>query len=298
MIIVIGASRAHPSQEWVQLALGEEDQYGNQFELVELRWNNNRLHLMADYAKTRGFEDAVITAGSGGGLTIKYRRPGSAMWYRPNPIINRFVSQVAKTPHNIKVLATHYRDKLWRIASEHIDKEVRALSDKLWAEMSSEEQLFNEKRIEAMYTHSLEKGLDGANFSRSPESEKQDMREEKRLLFQKEKELREMEARIAKQQKRLTDEQIKTIEEGKQPIQYHEKYLMGMKFSDLRKAARKLGIQMQQTTKKTEVVEMILAKQDGVVLGNKNPELEQDPGLTALERVLSEKKETVESVTD
>lgn len=306
MIIVKGANRAHPSEEWIELALGEEDQYGQPFELITLRWNNSRHHKMTDYVKTRGFEDTIISSNRRGEISIRYRPNGSIMWYRPNNKVARWIGKLAKTAKNMRLLAKMYRDKLWRIQDPYVDAQVRAMSEKLWESMPKDQKNYNEQRIEMMHTNHLEKELKAPGSIVSPEIEKEDLREEKREQFKARKELERREKEIARKEQRLTSLEAEEIRKGKEPVQFHEGYLSGMKIYELRKLAKKHKIHLPATAKKVDLVKAILARQDApqAMLEEDesivpdafenvvpdNPELPEDPGLVA---AMSEQTESV-----
>lgn len=304
MIIVKGATRAHPSEEWIELALGEEDQYGQPFEIVELRWNNSPHHKMADYAKTRGFEDTIISSSRRGEISINYRSNGSIMWYRPNSRVARWVGKLAKTAKNMRLLAKMYRDRLWRISDPYVEAQVRAMSEKMWESMPDDQRKFNEARIRQMHTDHLEGDLKAPDSIVSPDVEKEDIREEKREQFRARMDLERREKEIARKEQRLTKLEAEEIRKGKEPVQYHEGYLSGMKIYELRKIARKWNITIPTTAKKPDIVKAILSKQDIPVTNvvnddsivkpsldlnvERNTELPEDRGLVAATNEIKE----------
>ena len=262
MVIVKGATRARPSEMWIEEAKGYQDSYGEPFELIELIWNNQpgSKHKMSSYAKTRGFEDAVIETRNGN-IRITYRPNGSAVWAKKNGI-GSYKAYVPKTLKNLKRLANNYRDNLWTISDARINNIVKEISDKIWDQMPEETVKFNEARIKSMHTGEHEKGMD---IFRDIEKNKiaQEsavLSEERRELAKKKIELERLEAELRAKHKQVLEDEIKAIPEIKGS--YTKTDLQALSFYDIKKLARKeFGMTHDPSLKHEEIIEYILTKQ-------------------------------------
>jgi hypothetical protein len=214
----------------------------------------------AEYAKTRGFDDAVIEPKSGGTIRITYRKgSGSAMWMRKDGI-GPFTAYVPRTPNNMAKLASMYRDRLWRIVSAAVDEEVKAISDKGWAAMTEAERQYNEDRIAATHTGALEKTLDGATVV--PRQDNAEfLRDRKKSLDLRERDLKEREARIAKKEVGQIEKIKGKIEDGEMLTKYSEEYLTGLSWEQLRSTAKTLGVKISPDMNANKVRAAILAHQ-------------------------------------
>jgi hypothetical protein len=262
MIIVKNATRAYNSDYWKKNATGELDVYGNPFQLIELRWNSNPLHQNSDYGKTRGFEDTIITVNPRTrNLAISYRKPGSVMWMRPGGA-GAFVGEVAKTPYNMKKLASMYADKLWTIRDPVIDQEVRIMyeaMEKAWDEKTRE---FNIARIKSMHTHHLE-AL--PSFGSDPKATaKEDLSEEKKILFKQRQEMEKMILELKEKEKQIAEKEKKLMVSGVSSTVYGREYLEKLSLADLRKTAKVTGAKFKPINTREELVSIIMNKQDGI----------------------------------
>lgn len=125
------------------------DTYKEPLELIHLEWSP--LKKGRHYGKTKGFEDTFIKRLRTGGLQIYHRKPGSAMWLR-DQLSGKYTATLARTDHNMRMLASMYYDKLWTIREKHIDALVKAEADKIDAELAQnkvsfyiDEPVLNEK---------------------------------------------------------------------------------------------------------------------------------------------------------
>lgn len=278
MIFVRGATRAYPSEVWEKAAIGVEDEFGNPFEVIELMWNTNRLHMMGAYGKTRGFDDAEIIVDNRRpeGVRIKYRQKiGGVTWLRRFGNSGPFIGKVARTPRNMRKLASHFEDHLWTIRDPHIRREVEAASKQLWEKMGTEEREFHEARIAAMNTHHMEKDIKLEDTSTL--AAKQAMSLEKQEIQQRRMELDRREADLDKREDNITEQKAQAIREGGASTRYHKPYLMGLKLVELRKLARRdFKIQVAENWKKETIAEKILEAQE-VMFQVKEPEPKTPP---------------------
>lgn len=275
------------AKDWINMAIGEIDNYNNPFEIIELSWKKNRVQRMAEYSKTRGFEDTEISDGPDGVNVTHIRRGnGSIMWERPFNGHGPFVGRIARTQFNMVKLAKCYRDDLWTIKNRSIDLEIRAMSDKLWNEMTPEQRAFNEERIKRLHNLKSEEDMAIANkqaidglggdpramkheyVSKKPTAEipTENLTEERKMLFRKERELEEREARIKEIEEKYLKTHTAEIKKGKPPIEYRTVYttdqLRQMKPTEIRRVARvEFGITLKPADDRTAAIEKIVAIQ-------------------------------------
>lgn len=268
--IVIGAKNrdGQRSEDWVKNAVGQIDNHGNPFEIIELTWKQSPIHRSGDNDKTHGFEDTKISMGKDG-LKIEHVRQGGGCirWLRSLNGVGPFVGRIAKTPFNMVKLAKQYRDGLWTVRDRSIDAELKAMSDKLWESMTEEQRKFNEARIKSSNSLKAEVGMNAPYVA--PRKEKpveEDNSEEKRELFRLRKELEEREARIKDLEKKHGKIAVEKIKAGEAPVAYNRTYtadeLRKMNFYEMRKVAkRQFGIPVQPEDKKEPLIEKIMEKQ-------------------------------------
>jgi len=121
-------------------AVGEiDDTYKKPLELIHLRWTN--LKKVAHYSKTKGFEDTFVDRKAAGGVKVWHRQPGSAMWLKDR-LTGKYGATLAKTEHNMNVLASMYYDKLWTIQEAHIDAEVKKMADAIDRELAKNKVVY------------------------------------------------------------------------------------------------------------------------------------------------------------
>lgn len=289
MFIIKGAKNreGQRAKDWINAAIGETDNYGNPFEIIELSWKRSMVQRMAEYAKTRGFEDTEISDSKEGVIVTHIRRGnGCIMWERPFNGRGPFVGRLAKTPFNMVKLAKCYRDNLWTIKNKTIDYEVRAMSDKLWEEMTPQQRKFNEERIRRLHVlkseldMQLEQGevikrLGGDEKAMQAEYEPKKvvddtadefLTEEKKALFRKEKELEEREMRIKELEEQLLQKRTEEIRQGNLPVKDNSEdtadQLRSMRPTELRRLARvKYGITLKPSEGREVALQKILEKQ-------------------------------------
>lgn len=277
MIIVKGASRRNPSDQVISYATGETDEFGNPFEVIELISNVTRYNMHAEYEKTRGFDDAVISYNNGL-IRISYRKKkGSIMWMRPLGNVGPFIGKIPRTPRNMRMLASHYRDGLWRIKNAHIEAEVKKMSDMLWEEMPDEIKKFNEARIKRLQMLKSESVMNQVALptAYSNNDDKAYLDQEKVEIARQKIELAQREAEIAKREKLLAKDSVKKIETEGNPSKYSQGYLQTLGLAELRKLGRtEYGLQYNPRHAKQDVIGAILAIQAGEVPAT-NEDIEQ-----------------------
>jgi len=274
MIIVKNATRAHPSEEWMEVARGEIDEYGEPFQLIELQWLNTPLHRMTEYAKTRGFEDTIITANTKtGGVKINYRENGSVMWLRKKGI-GPFTGLLAKTPKNMRRLASHFEDRLWKIMDPVIASEVKALWDSLKEKMTEKDLQFHNDRITSTHSSKSETSIPGYVARLPAEDSATQIAEDRRQLNLQMVELKRRELEVAEREGSLNKSKIESIAAGEAPSKYGQVYLEKLKMHEIRSLARKMGIPVDGADKKTTIVQRVLDRQNGI---ESIPEAAQEP---------------------
>ena len=261
MINVLKASRAHPAEEWIAMAVGVTDPYGNPFQLIELLWNKgNKLRRATEYMKTRGdIDDTIITADEvDGGVKISYRKNGSVMWIRKNGI-GPYVGELARTPKNIQFLVTNYRDGDWTIkAPLSVENEVRALYEKWYEGLTDAQKDAEEKRIRLKNTHyqaRRDEPIQPVVADKAIEAERA------KSLAIREAQLNDRELELEAREKALLDADAGLIKEGGKVTTYSKRYLSGLRHTEIKTIAKNLGIATKNTDKSETVINMIVESQ-------------------------------------
>ena len=253
-----------------QKAIGSVDSLGNPFRIIKLKWNSNILHKNAEYAKTRGFEDAVIAKDqTTGDFKITYRRNGSVVWQKPEGGVGAYEAELPATPYNIQKLVSHYGDKLWFIVDPDIEAAVKIEYEKRVAAMSKEAKEFNKNRVHKMHISDVDVKTD-VKFE-IPVDEKV-TQEKTRNLSVKEIELAKKEAELNAKAQALAEKEKALVNAGSALTGYSKNYLMEQAIGTLRKHCKELGIEYVQDQKKGDLVEMIMNKQAGGMGKISNPE--------------------------
>lgn len=263
IIVKLKVSTKLPASYWKQQAIGSIDAYGNPFRIIKLKWNSNVLHKNSEYAKTRGFEDAVIDKNqSTGDFKITYRRNGSITWQKPDGGVGAYWGELPLTQYNIQKLVSHYGDKLWFIVDPDIEAQVKILYEKRIAGMSKAAKTFNENRVMLMHKSDVDVKSD-VKFEIPVDNNV--IQEKQRSLSVKEIELAKKEALIAQKEKELADKEKALVNAGSALAGYGKNYLIGQTIATLRKHCKELGIEYGTEHKKGDLVEMIMNKQAGGV---------------------------------
>ena len=256
-IYALGASVKKPSEEFVRAALeeGVQDRDGRPFEVINLV----SLVDMADYTSTHGYEDTFIQQ-VGKRLKVTHRIPGRIRWMQ-GPFGGRPRGQLAKTPHNVRVLAANYRDHKWKIMDPVQDAEIKALSDKLWEGLTPDQRTFEESRIKGANTNASGGKLVNAE-GKTPEELA--LEEEKKVLRHRELKLRERENDVDRKETTLAGSVTKAVQEGKVITKHVLPELQAMKMHEVRRIARsEFNIPYEQTQTKMEIIDQIMKAQGG-----------------------------------
>lgn len=266
IIVKLRVTREMTAAHWKEVAKGVTDEYGNPFRIIKVRWNQSRMHRMSEYAKTRGFEDTVITKDRRtGDVAIQYRRKGSIMWQRPMGGVGSFIGEVAYTPFNLQKLISMHGDKLWTI----LDDDIRVIVEKGYAkrltEMPVKVRDFNQTRIMSMHTMNVEKGDNVASdFDKQiNEVEKQSVTEQNRMNMIKAQELAVKEEALNMKENAIDNKIADMAIDGVAPVAYSEEYLVSKKYLELRGICKTIGVKYTQDDKKDTLIAKIMEKQEG-----------------------------------
>jgi hypothetical protein len=266
VIVKMKVNKDLTEQHWKELARGVEDPNGNPFRLIKLRWNRNRYHIMAEYTKTRGFEDAVIgRSARTGDIDISYRRSGSIMWQRPVGGIGPFTGELPATPYNIQKLASMYGDKLWTIMDTDIDQQVKKMYELMLEKMTPEWRAQNEKRIKALHSMSFDSDVtNAAPAAPEIEADRLSVVEQKRLAQIERENLAKREQALDVREQEINDRMGDMIEAGAAPVVYSAESLSNdkTKLIDLRRICKEMGVEYVETDKKKDLAAKIIAKQE------------------------------------
>ena len=265
IIIKLKVNKQITADHWKQMAIGTPDEYGNPFRIAKLRWTKNPMHKMAEYTKTRGFEDAIISQDRRtGDISVSYRRSGSIMWTRPIGGVGPFMGEVPVTPKNLQRLAAMYGDKLWTIMDADIDKQVRAMYEKMRSEMTPEQIAFDDRRIRGMHRSSLEKEDKEAKGPEIPlAAEKLSIAEQNRLNQLKAMDLAKREEALNMKEAALNSKVEEVIERGGSPVTYGREYLAARKIHEIRKIAKEVGTTFEPNETKEAIITKIIQRQEG-----------------------------------
>lgn len=265
MIIVKNASKAHPSEKWIALAMGEIDPYGNPFQLIELSWNKGlRLRRAAEYLKTRGdIDDTIITADTtNGGIEIRYRQNGSVMWVQKEGI-GPYTGQLARTPKNIAFLVANYKDGDWTIKSPlTVENEVRVLWEKWFNSLTESQQKAENDRIKSKHTH-YQARKDEPYMA--PPADKVVEGERAKSLTLKEIELKERELALEKREKALLVKDEERLIAGGSVTTYSREFLQAKTFHELKAFAKEIGIPHLRPDSADVLINRILESQKPAV---------------------------------
>jgi hypothetical protein len=264
VIVKMKVNRQITAAHWVGMAVGVEDEYGNPFRVIKLRWNPNRMHKMTEYAKTRGFEDAIISKDpKTGGVKITYRTNGSIMWMRPMGI-GFFMGEVAQTPKNMAKLASHYGDKLWTILDADIDVIVRKMYEERKKNQTKEMADYDMKRINRMHTATHEHKENNTSAPELPlDIEKMDVHEKNRLNQIKQVELDKRNEALNMKEAALNKKAADMVGDGVAPVTYTMDYLTAQKLFKLRKLCTEVKVKWENSDKKEDLIKRITEKQTG-----------------------------------
>lgn len=258
-IIVYGASRRYPSEDIIKHAIGVEDDRGNPFQLITLDWNPKKKN--AHQAKTKGFEDAIITFEENG-ISITYRLPGTAQWFI-NDFSRRLYAQIPYTKHNMSVLGSHYDEGLWTIREQRFRDAAQVIWERIKATMKREELEEHVKRMRGHFISMYESAEEAPNLKDHIEEHDNDPV----MIMSQRKELITLQNELDAKQKELSDQMAwitaKTKELARSGIilgGHSEDSLSKLSIQQLRQTCASSGIKYKNTMKREEIINLILQK--------------------------------------
>lgn len=262
MIVVHGATRRLKSSDIIEHAIGMEDEHGNPLRFATLIWNQKKPN--THYAKTRGFEDVIISK-TPTGVKIEYRQPGSAVWEK-HDFFNTYTARVPYTPHNLSRLVSCHGDGLWSIKEPDIRKEVES-GYRSAVESMSDEQRKNHDRWRLGHFKSkfdtLEEVPDPIESKRSMD-EVVNMQVRNSDVVKKERELEKRQEELNRKQQYLEKQIQRLAKMGFKTVQYGPDFLEKLKMPDIRRlAAQEFGITVRASMTKSELVKSITEAQTG-----------------------------------
>lgn len=250
---------------WKEKARGVIDEFGNPFRIIKLRWIPSRTNLCTNFQKTLGFDDAILERSSNNTIKVRYR-PGGLMWMRPAGGIGDFEADCPMTPRNIKALISHYPNNRWHIVDDDVRTTVKRGWEERWDRMDSATKEFNERWFKAMHMLASDRdqplALEGAGL----EQKKRALEQESRDIDKKKQEVEQKEASAQKVLDEAKEKLSELHDAGVQPVGYSREYLGTVKnLFSMRKIAKEYGIKVDPKAKRDELIEHILAKQEGKV---------------------------------
>jgi hypothetical protein len=254
---------------WLVQAKGVRDSYGNPFRVVTLRWNWSSINKIAPNVKTGGFEDAIISRSrTTGGLSIRYRYPGSVVWRRPIGGVGDFMAECPITPKNMKVLASCIPNEKWFI----VDDDIRSIAEKMYEKkvevMDENTKKFNKEWFTLMKSLPNNQNLNGGNVFEDTKAKVKTIEDKNLELARKEQELSLKSAALDIKEQELINAKVVAVSEGKDIIIYQDDALKGMKRQQLMHICKQIGVSDNVLDKKIpELIQLITEKQSH---GNEN----------------------------
>lgn len=269
MFLVYGATPDHPQDEMIQRAIDEgiEDDRGELLQVIELQ----SLVQSANNDSTHGFEDTIITV-EGSGFFVSHRTPGRIQWEQQR--FGKPKAKLAKTKKNMEGLCAMYYDRTFKILNATVDAEVRAMADKMIADLPEDKReeylrIVNGKHLSGYMGGKVRS--DGKKIAElEPLADNKGKSAEKIQTLADNADIRKREAALQKEREQFEREKathVSSIAEkialGGSVTKYTHVGLMAEKVFTLRKIARtEFGVQSEQTAKKDWLVDRILKEQD------------------------------------
>ena len=264
IIVKLKTSKVITAEHRKQQAIGIIDEYGNPFRIIKLRWNKNPMHKNVDYAKTRGFEDAIISKDRMGEIAITYRRNGSVQWMRYGGE-GPYMGEVAQTPRNMRLLGSTYGDKLFTILDADINQIVKKMYEDRQAKYDENTKKINEARIAGLHTRESEKGEKAIGPVELPiEAERISVSEQNRLNQIEKQNNEKRKAALDEKEDKLDKRIVDMVGQGVEVVSYTEDFLRSVKgLQKLRGICRELKVKWELTEKKDDLINKIIKTQNG-----------------------------------
>lgn len=258
-IVVKGASRKFTSEDLIAAAVGMTDARGNRFETITLDWNPRKKN--TDFAKTRGFEDAVIER-TDRGLTIDYRLPGCAVW-RENELTGQYSAVIPFTRHNVAVLGSHYGEALWLIREPRYRKMAEAVYAKIRDGMTQQQRKEDDKRIKAQFTSMFDNPDQIPQFDQKSKGPGDEQAAAGQMveLDKKMKKLEDMQEKLDEERAYIDNKVEELAKKGVLLHTYSPEYLTKLNITQIRKLAKSVGFSPKPWMNKDSLMKAILQKQ-------------------------------------
>lgn len=256
MIRIHGATPRRTQKEIMQAALGELDENGVPFEVIEITSLRNE----AGSTTVHGAQDTTIEIADDNPSKSFYitHSDGRIKW-EPSKFGGKPVAFLAKTEKNLNFLAHHYYDKTFIIKDSIVRSEVESRAKKIIDSMDEKQKEQNQKRIQGMVTHK-DGGIITTNDGNTLDDEKyksleKALKEKEMALKKKEQELNEKAAFIESRIAETTSGPVKVV--------HTKEELEAMHISQIRSlASGYYKFSVDSTDKKAELIEMILSKKE------------------------------------
>jgi hypothetical protein len=247
-----GARPNRPTEEIIKNALGEEDENGVPFEIIEVTSVRNE----ANYTSMHGCQDTFIEIGSeipGKSFTISHRDEGRVRWLK-GKFGGKPKAAFAKTEKNLDFLANHFYEGIFIFSSNVIKAEVEARAKKIKAAMTEEQKKKQEQHLQDKNTYMHGGPMPTRGGMTAAETEDS---ENRKNLDKRKRELDEQEQRIAKQEDDLT-KRIVGATDAKVKVNHPKDELQAMNMGALKKLARGYyKLKIADTMKKSEIIDLI-----------------------------------------
>jgi hypothetical protein len=253
-IYAVGARPNRPQSDIIKAALGEEDENGVPFEVIEVTALRNE----ANYASTIGCQDTIIEMKSdvpGKKFTITHRDDvGRIRWFKDWRSGGRPRDLLANTQKNKEFLAMHFYDGLFLIHNAVVKAEVEAMAKKIKDGLTEKQKTKEEERLKSLKTFKgggrvpTQGGLSPEQIEL--ERQRKDLADKRRELEEREQSMDQKEKFFAKRVADSIESEVKVVHERAE--------LEGMRMAQLRSLAREYyKLQIPNTMKKVEILELI-----------------------------------------
>lgn len=137
---IIKGSKDIKEEDILSLALDRTDSYGKPFQVVDLILN----HPISGYERFHGFEGTILYYRKGDRApAIKYALPRPLVFEADSMGIGK--GRLSCTAHNLKMMASHWRDNIWTIKDEVIRARVKKMAGEY--KMLDKDKAAYEKRL-------------------------------------------------------------------------------------------------------------------------------------------------------
>lgn len=247
-IYALGARPNKPQSQILQAALGELDENGVPFEVIEVTTARRE----ADSTSMHGCQDTFVSI-EGGRVEITHREQGRVKWIK-GKMGTRSVAYFANTEENLNFLASHFNDGSFIIKDSIVKAEVKSRYDKMVEKMTQEQKEKMAKQIEdsKKNPHGGTVVLPGRKTLKEVELE-----EERKILDQKRRELDKKENELKQKEEFIA--QRASGDQGEVTVVHAREELQALDMPQIRKLARGYyKLKIENTDKKADIINMII----------------------------------------